>query len=82
MHADLDTVDDDERHQPRVDFDHHSRDYCDPRMVDRQVNAEDERRLRAVIADRLPALNGPVFSSMICLYENSLDEHFLIDSVA
>ena len=58
---------------------HHSRDYCDPRTVDRQVNAEDERRLRAVIADRLPALSGPVLSSMICLYENSLDEHFLID---
>jgi sarcosine oxidase len=58
---------------------HHSRDYCDPRTVDRQVNAEDERRLRAVLADRLPALNGPVESSMICLYENSPDEHFLID---
>jgi sarcosine oxidase len=58
---------------------HHSRDYCDPATVDRQVNGEDERRLRAVIADRLPALNGPVLSSMICLYENSPDEHFLID---
>jgi sarcosine oxidase len=58
---------------------HHSRDYCDPMSVDREVNAEDERRLRAVIADRLPALNGPVLTSMICLYENSPDEHFLID---
>ena len=43
------------------------------------MNAEDERRLRAAIADRLPALNGPVLSSPICLYENSPDEHFLID---
>jgi sarcosine oxidase len=60
---------------------HHSRDYCDPDTVDRHVNAEDERRLRAVIADRLPALNGPVVSSLICLYENSPDEHFLIDRV-
>jgi sarcosine oxidase len=58
---------------------HHSRDYCDPNTVDRQVNAEDERRLRAVIEHRLPALNGPVLSSLICLYENSPDEHFLID---
>jgi sarcosine oxidase len=58
---------------------HHSHDYCDPNTVDRQVNAEDERRLRAVIQDRLPALNGPVLSSLICLYENSPDEHFLID---
>lgn len=60
---------------------HHSRDWCDPNTVDRQVNAEDERRLRAVIAERLPALNGPVLSSMVCLYENSPDEHFLIDSL-
>jgi sarcosine oxidase len=58
---------------------HHSHDYCDPRTVDREVNAEDERRLRAVIADRVPALNGPVVSGLICLYENSPDEHFLID---
>jgi sarcosine oxidase len=58
---------------------HHSRDMCDPATVDRQVNAEDERRLREVIAHRLPTLNGPVVSSLICLYENSPDEHFIID---
>jgi sarcosine oxidase len=58
---------------------HHSRDYCDPLTVDRQVNAEDERRLRAVIQKRLPALNGPVLSGLVCMYENSPDEHFLID---
>jgi sarcosine oxidase len=58
---------------------HHSRDYCDPNTVDRQVNAEDERRLRSAIEGRLPALSGPVLSSLVCLYENSPDEHFLID---
>jgi sarcosine oxidase len=58
---------------------HHSLDFCDPNTVDRQVNAEDERRLRAVIGGRLPSLNGPVLSSLVCLYENSPDEHFLID---
>jgi sarcosine oxidase len=58
---------------------HHSGDYCDPDQVDRTVNAEDERRLRSAIAERIPALNGPVVTSLICLYENSADEHFLID---
>jgi sarcosine oxidase len=58
---------------------HHSGDFCDPDSVDRQVNAEDERRLRTAIGDRLPALGGPVLSGLVCLYENSPDEHFLID---
>jgi sarcosine oxidase len=58
---------------------HHSHDDCDPNTVDRQVNTEDERRLRASIADRLPALDGPVVSRLVCLYENSPDGHFLID---
>jgi sarcosine oxidase len=61
---------------------HHSGDYCDPDQVDRTVNSEDERRLRSAIAERIPALNGPVVRSLICLYENSADEHFLIDRVA
>jgi sarcosine oxidase len=58
---------------------HHSGDFCDPDLVDRTVHAEDERRLRWAIAERLPSLNGPIVSSLVCLYENSPDEHFLID---
>ena len=58
---------------------HHSGDYCDPDAVDREVNVEDERRLRSAIDYRLPALNGAVLSSLVCLYENSPDHHFLID---
>jgi sarcosine oxidase len=61
---------------------HHSGDACDPDHVDRTVNAEDERRLRSAIAQRIPSLNGRIVSSLICLYENSPDEHFLIDRVA
>ena len=60
---------------------HHSGDFCDPDRVDRTVNVEDERRLRSAIAGRIPALNGPVASSLVCLYENSPDGHFLIDRV-
>ena len=58
---------------------HHSGEVCDPDTVERAVTAEDERTLRSAIAERIPALNGAVLSSLVCLYENSPDGHFLID---
>lgn len=58
---------------------HHSGEYCDPDTVERAVTAQDEGRLRSAIAERIPALNGPVVSSLVCLYEDSPDGHFLID---
>jgi sarcosine oxidase len=58
---------------------HHSGEVCDPDRVDRTVHAEDEAALRRLIERRLPALNGPVAGSLVCLYENSPDRHFLID---
>jgi sarcosine oxidase len=60
---------------------HHTGDFCDPDRVDRTVNAEDERRLRSAVEKRMPALNGRVISSLVCLYENSPDRHFIIDRV-
>jgi sarcosine oxidase len=60
---------------------HHSGEMCDPDEVDRTVNANDEARLRAVIGPRIPSLNGPVVESLVCMYENSPDRHFLIDHV-
>jgi sarcosine oxidase len=61
---------------------HHTGDACDPETVDRTVNANDERLLRSVIEKRIPALDGGVHSSLVCLYENSPDGHFLVDRVA
>src|ERR1051326_5551567 len=58
---------------------HHTGEFCDPDSVDRSVSPRDEAILRAAIADRLPALNGPVADSLVCLYENSPDGHFIID---
>jgi len=60
---------------------HHSGQMCEPDAVDRSVNAQDERDLRNLIARRMPRLDGPVVSSLVCLYENSPDHHFLIDRV-
>jgi sarcosine oxidase len=61
---------------------HHSGELCDPDSVNRSVGEQDERRLRAAIEHRIPSLNGRVLSSLVCLYENSPDEHFLIDRLA
>lgn len=61
---------------------HHSGDFVDPDAVDRTVNAADEARLRGAIASRLPELNGAVLDSLVCLYENSPDGHFVIDVMA
>jgi sarcosine oxidase len=58
---------------------HHTGELCDPDAVDRTVNAHDESRLRNAIGSRLPMLNGPVMDSLVCLYENSPDHHFMID---
>ena len=52
---------------------------CATRIGSSAVNAEDELKLRSAIAERIPALNGAVVSSLVCLYENSPDGHFLID---
>jgi sarcosine oxidase len=59
---------------------HHSGQRCDPDTVDRTVSPDDERDLRGLIAGRMPLLaNGRVADSLVCLYENSADHHFLID---
>jgi sarcosine oxidase len=58
---------------------HHSDVWCDPDHVDRDVSAADEQRIREAIANRLPALDGPVVGALVCLYENSPDLHFQID---
>jgi sarcosine oxidase len=58
---------------------HHAGEPCDPDTVDRGPRPADEARLRALIRDRMPELNGPLASTLVCLYENSPDSHFLID---
>lgn len=61
---------------------HHSGGFVDPDAVERTVTSDDEARLRTALAARLPDLNGPVLDSLVCLYENSPDGHFVIDALA
>lgn len=58
---------------------HHSREVCDPDSMDRATTVHDELLLRELIKTRIPTLTGPVISSLVCMYEDSPDEHFLID---
>lgn len=52
----------------------------DPDRVDRVVHPEDEARTRRILARIMPDLAGRVLDSRVCLYTNTPDRHFLIDS--
>ena len=59
---------------------HHHRDQTvDPDSVDRTVSAADERRIRAAIAEHIPAANGRLLEAKTCLYTMTPDGDFLID---
>ncbi|MDT3683865.1 MAG: N-methyl-L-tryptophan oxidase [Pseudorhodoplanes sp.] len=58
---------------------HHSDEIVDPETYDRQVRPQDERVVRDVISEYLPAANGKILSAKTCLYTMSPDEHFIVD---
>lgn len=58
---------------------HHSDQVVDPETYDRQVTAEDEKIVRDVISEYLPAADGKVLTAKTCLYTMSADEHFILD---
>ena len=58
---------------------HHSGVMVDPEAVDREVRAADLERIRAFIRECMPAADGPLTTSRICLYTNTPDDRFVID---
>jgi sarcosine oxidase len=62
---------------PKVGF-HHRRRPTDPDRVDRDVAPEELAGMRAVLAERIPALTGRCVASAVCLYTMTPDEHFVI----
>jgi sarcosine oxidase len=58
---------------------HHSGVLVDPEDVDREVNAADETRIRAFLRTNMPAVDGALRTSSICLYTNAPDDEFVID---
>jgi sarcosine oxidase len=59
---------------------HHSGQYVDPDTVDREVSAADEDPLRRFLERCVPDLAGNVALARVCMYTNTPDEHFLIDT--
>lgn len=58
---------------------HHSDEVVDPETYNRQVTTEDEKIVRDVISEYLPAANGKLLTAKTCLYTMSADEHFIVD---
>lgn len=57
---------------------HHEGEPVDPDSVDRLPGPEDEARVRALVAARMPAANGRLLDVRVCLYTNAPDGHFVI----
>ncbi|MBC8078309.1 MAG: N-methyl-L-tryptophan oxidase [Chloroflexales bacterium] len=51
---------------------------CDPNTVNRIVSEQDVQELRAVIAQRVPSLNGALLNTATCLYTEVPDHNFII----
>lgn len=51
----------------------------DVEELDREVRPSDEQNLRDAIADIMPQLGGKVRRSIVCMYTDTPDMHFLID---
>lgn len=60
---------------------HHQGDTArEPDGISRDVTDDDVRSVRALIQQYLPDADGPVAESAVCLYTNTPDEDFVIDS--
>ncbi|MGA8038867.1 MAG: N-methyl-L-tryptophan oxidase [Acidimicrobiia bacterium] len=61
---------------------HHLEETTAPDEIDRRVSAADEKVLRTAIARYFPEADGPLMTLKTCMFTNTPDEHFLIDTMA
>ena len=59
---------------------HHSEEFVAVDEVDRSLTAADEARVRAFLRAHMPVANGPLTDSTICLYTNTPDGDFILDT--
>jgi sarcosine oxidase len=59
---------------------HHRNEKVDPDVMDRDCHPEDEAVLREGIARYFPQANGPTLALKACLFTNTPDEHFILDT--
>ena len=60
---------------------HHLVQQVDPDHMDREVHREDEDLLRNFTQRYFPQAAGPVLALKTCLFTNSPDEHFILDTL-
>jgi sarcosine oxidase len=61
---------------------HHRGQVVDPDVWDRSVvEPEDEAVLRAATSRYLPDADGPALTLKTCMFTNTPDEHFIIDTL-
>ena len=61
---------------------HHRGRMVDPDRVDRNISQAEIDDIRALVRRFVPAADGTLRKSAVCLYTNTPDEHFWIDSPA
>ena len=59
---------------------HHLEEDVDPDSMDREAHPRDELPLREVTEKYFPQAAGPTLSLKTCLFTNTPDEHFVVDS--
>jgi sarcosine oxidase len=58
---------------------HHEGEPFEPVIADRSVREEDMRKVGSVLTEWMPALGTDPIESMVCLYTNTPDAHFIAD---
>ncbi len=59
---------------------HHGGRPVDPDTIDRRPSTADEQVVRGFIETYMPLANGPVLDSRVCMYTNTPDQHFILDT--
>ena len=60
---------------------HHLEEATSPEVMNRAVDERDEHILRAAVSRYFPDANGPIMTLKTCLFTNSPDEHFIVDTL-
>ncbi len=58
---------------------HHQGEITSPDRLNREVSAEEQKRARDLMDEFLPDAAGDLKSSVVCMYTNTPDEHFILD---
>ena len=60
---------------------HHAGEAVDPDALDRSFSTDDEALLRLCLWRYFPEANGPTMALAACMFTNTPDEHFIIDTL-